>query len=64
MVFVCFEVLLEPALLLQHMASHFRSMSLRALAWRDGIVDNETIASDKFVDSSAAEEDHDARQPN
>ncbi|KAM0476146.1 hypothetical protein ACHAPX_006563 [Trichoderma viride] len=58
--FVCFKVLPEPAVLLQHMASHFKSMSLLALPWRDDIIDNEAIASDKIVSSSPADKLNDA----
>lgn len=58
--FVCFETFREPATLLQHMTTHFKSMSLLALPWRDDIADDEATASGKVVISDAIDAQVDA----
>ncbi|CAG9992211.1 unnamed protein product [Clonostachys byssicola] len=57
--FVCFETLPQSAIL-QHMANHFKSMSLLALPWRNDITDEDAMASDYVASSDATNDNHDA----
>ncbi|KAL7907408.1 hypothetical protein GGI35DRAFT_470623 [Trichoderma velutinum] len=54
--FVCCQVIPEFEKLLKHIASHLESMSLLALPWRDDIVVEEAIASDRATCSVATDD--------
>ncbi|KAI0193087.1 hypothetical protein F4808DRAFT_360925 [Astrocystis sublimbata] len=57
--FVCFDTFSETAALLQHMANHFKAMSVLALPWRDDIGDEETVASDEAINEDATNSNQD-----
>ncbi|MBE3049891.1 ankyrin repeat domain-containing protein, partial [Candidatus Bathyarchaeota archaeon] len=58
--FVCSTALPQSAILLQHVANHFKFMSLLALPWRDDITNEEAMATDEVVSLGATDHDNDA----